>query len=154
MHKTSPRTRPILSPTQPNENPPMAAPSKKHAMILLSQTATCASSLTASKSCKAGRATKGNSPISTPSNIHARNAAASVNHCPDVNLLFSLMIGSQGQYPPRTPAPRDFRRQNPESISDRHAPGNRPSDSPGGTSWRTANGWAALTLGIDDHNDS
>ena len=80
------RTRPILSPSQPNTSPPAAAPSRNSAVIVPIHVCTKLSSTTpaaACISCSAGRATSGKIPISNPSNIHPRNAASNTIHGAD-----------------------------------------------------------------------
>ena len=89
------RTRPILSPSQPKAKPPHAAPTRKQAMIMLITETICSSLVTFKRSCSAGRATRGNSPISTPSNIQPVKAATSANHWPLVNVFPSAMMLSE-----------------------------------------------------------
>ncbi len=77
-------------------------------MITLIQDAICLSPVTFKRSCKAGRATRGNKPISTPSNIHPVKAAASANHWPLVNVLhFTHDVSEKGRpsAAPAAPAP-------------------------------------------------
>ena len=79
------RTRPSRSPSHPNTNPPPAAPTRNNAVIRPIHNPTNWSGAPAAASgimdCNAGRATSGKMPISSPSNIHPRNAAASTSHC-------------------------------------------------------------------------
>ena len=73
------RTRPILSPSQPNTTPPLAAPTRNTAMIAPNHfVASFGSALGPSKSFSAGWPMSGKSPISKPSKSQPRNAAASV----------------------------------------------------------------------------
>ena len=83
------RTRPRRSPSRPNVTPPQAAPTRNNAVIRPIHVPTnwsCPSPAAAAGSmvCNAGRATSGKIPISNPSNIQPRNAAARTNHCPRV----------------------------------------------------------------------
>ena len=78
------RTRPRRSPSQPNPSPPAAAPSRNKAVMRPIQTPTNWSPTRAEAGImlwRAGRATSGKMPISTPSNIQPRKPAARTNHC-------------------------------------------------------------------------
>ena len=75
------RTRPNLSPSQPKSSPPAAAPRRNNAAMPPFHAPTNDSSVTFKRSCSAGRATMGNKPISSPSNIQPENAAANTIQC-------------------------------------------------------------------------
>src|SRR5262245_61494737 len=78
MLRVMARTRPSRSPSQPNSTPPVAAPTRKPAVMTAFHRPSSTSPGLPSRSRTAGRATNGNSPISSPSNIHPKRAAASV----------------------------------------------------------------------------
>src|SRR2546422_4809264 len=80
-------TRPIRSPSQPKRRPPAAAPTRKTAMTMDIQVPILCVAAPPISSCRAGRATRGKSPISSPSNIHPKNAARSAIHLPVVLVM-------------------------------------------------------------------
>src|SRR5262245_4134016 len=76
------RTRPIRAPSQPNRTPPVAAPTKKPAVITLNHRPTTDSSVVLSRSLTAGRPIIEKMPISAPSNNQPSSAAARAIHLP------------------------------------------------------------------------
>src|SRR4051794_39728544 len=83
------RTRPKRSPSQPKRTPPVAAPTRKKAVITPSQVATCSPVgavpySIVSSSARAGRAIGGKRPISKPSKSQPRSAAVRAIHLPNV----------------------------------------------------------------------
>src|SRR5215471_11921965 len=72
----------MRSPSQPNSTPPVAAPTRKHAIMTLNHKATRSSDGVLNKSRSAGRPTMEKMPISMPSNIQPSSAAASASHLP------------------------------------------------------------------------
>ena len=70
-------TRPSLSPSQPKSTPPVAAPTRKTAMMTVNHCPCTSADSLGSKSCRAGLPISGKSPISNPSNSQPRKAATS-----------------------------------------------------------------------------
>ena len=68
-------TRPSLSPSHPNSTPPVAAPTRKTAMMMVNHCPWTAAVESGRRSCSAGRPIRGKSPISNPSKSHPRKAA-------------------------------------------------------------------------------
>src|SRR5262249_31391692 len=87
------RMRPSRSPSQPKSTPPVAAPTRKPAMMIPFHGLIAASCFandsrpTSSNSISAGRATTGKRPISKPSNIQPSSAAISASHRPRLVLV-------------------------------------------------------------------
>src|SRR5262245_12399994 len=78
------RVRPSRSPSQPNNHPPAAAPNRNAAWYHANHRVTTGSGVSGpSRSSDICRWTRTNSEISSPANIHARNAAARTARRPD-----------------------------------------------------------------------
>src|SRR5262245_25063885 len=88
-------TRPMRSPSQPNNTPPVAAPTRKSAVMTPTQRAISGllGSEMSSKSRRAGLATSGTKPISSPSNSQPSRAAVRAIHLPKFEPEF--MMGFQ-----------------------------------------------------------
>jgi hypothetical protein len=83
------RTRPMRSPSHPKNTPPVAAPTRNTAMMAPNHPAALALPAGPSRSASAGPPISGNNPISKPSNIHPRRAAASAIQRPALDAAYS-----------------------------------------------------------------
>src|SRR5689334_3238834 len=85
MLNANARTRPMRSPSQPKNTPPVAAPTRNTAMMAPNHCVACAADEGPSRSFNAGPPISGNRPISKPSNIHPSRAAVSAIQRPKLD---------------------------------------------------------------------
>src|SRR5689334_6418477 len=85
MLNANARTRPMRSPSQPKNTPPVAAPTRNTAMMAPNHCVACAADEGPSRSFNAGPPMSGKRPISKPSNIHPSKAAVSAIQRPKLD---------------------------------------------------------------------